>query len=583
VLQEDLTLPIGASLQNRNGDRYIIDDLLGQGGFSAVYLVHERRARHKIYALKEVINPENQGRKHLSFEAEVLRRLNHHSLPHVYQIFEDSKLNRLYMLMDYIEGKNLELLRSEQPNDRFSLALAMTLLTPIVDALTYLHNQQPPIIHRDLKPSNIIIPYSARDAVLVDFGLAKEYIEDKTTNIFRFGTPGYAAPEQYGQGTNTRTDIYAVGATLYTLLTGKIPTDALSRTFTNTASDPCLPAHEVYSAIAPQVSAVIAKAMHLRNSERYTTIEEFWQALSIAIVQPTTSTSTKRTALHVQSLASLALSKKDQEILATAHTPAVRVEQSGTKAAENTIINKKSTPENVSKSDISTAQLQDSRRRHHYRQPQQQNRRAAYQRRDRLYRYRKQLFLIAALIILTAVAGNIALFNLFIQKPSLAENTANITNTAVGTQCGNSFAPANSITAGYPHLAECYTGTISSLQDRTSTALNNYTLIITWQDANTVTAQFRTSKQQLALTGKITPEAGAGTGTASAATNNGTLSQSSIFMLTLRGNMNTSRLDISAQVNDNGDISAPHFEVYDQKQNEITNAGNFSAEIYTAP
>ncbi|MBZ5546061.1 MAG: protein kinase, partial [Acidobacteriia bacterium] len=101
----------------------------------------------------------------------------------------------------------------------------------MVAAIGYLHTQQPPIIHRDIKPSNIIVPMvgDGDGAVLVDFGIAKEYDQDSTTTAIRHCSPGYGAPEHYARGTNTRTDIYGVAATCYTLLTGNVPTDALYR------------------------------------------------------------------------------------------------------------------------------------------------------------------------------------------------------------------------------------------------------------------------------------------------------------------------------------------------------------------
>src|SRR5258706_8115682 len=107
-----------------------------------------------MFALKEVINPNKQDRERFLFEAQVLKRLRHSALPHVYRIFENNKLRRVYILMDYIEGRNLEELRKERPESRFSLPLAIALMSPIARALTYLHTQDPPIIHRDIKPAN---------------------------------------------------------------------------------------------------------------------------------------------------------------------------------------------------------------------------------------------------------------------------------------------------------------------------------------------------------------------------------------------------------------------------------------------
>jgi hypothetical protein len=165
--------------------------------------------------------------------------------------------------------------------------LVLALLTPVVSAISYLHRQEPPIVHRDIKPSNMIVPVGAGEAMLVDFGIAKEYVEEKTTSMFRYGTPGYAAPEQYGQGTTQRTDIYALGATFYALLTGAIPIDALVRSVgSGELQDHTLkPAHEVNPDISEAVSAVIERAMQLRKEDRYASVDEFWQELNSAALQ----------------------------------------------------------------------------------------------------------------------------------------------------------------------------------------------------------------------------------------------------------------------------------------------------------
>jgi serine/threonine protein kinase len=286
VLQEQLTLPVGTILQDHGGNSYIVERVLGKGGFSAVYLVRQQNDQQKMLALKEVIGPTKQQRVQLAFEAELLRRLEHQALPHVYQIFEDANLNRVYMLMDYVQGKDLELLRREQPDSRFNVVFALTLMAPIFEAISYLHAQHTPIVHRDIKPSNIIVPNGTTSAVLVDFGLAKEFVENKTTSAFRYGTPGYAAPEQYNEGTNLRTDIYALGATLYTLLTGQIPPDALKRSIELQVKDPLMPAHKICPAISPSISHVLTTAMSLRSDERYASVDEFWDELDKAANQP---------------------------------------------------------------------------------------------------------------------------------------------------------------------------------------------------------------------------------------------------------------------------------------------------------
>src|SRR5258708_34778555 len=97
---------------------------------------------------------------------------------------------------------------------------------PIMKFGNYIPQQRPPIIHRDINPANIIVPTSGIGSVLVDFGIAKEYYPDSTTTAVRHASPGYGPPEQYDIGTNTLTDIYALGATIYALLTGIVPADA---------------------------------------------------------------------------------------------------------------------------------------------------------------------------------------------------------------------------------------------------------------------------------------------------------------------------------------------------------------------
>ena len=274
------TLPIGTIVR----DRYIIEELLGRGGSGAVYLVRDQRVRGNLFALKEVIDPKRYARERFLFEAELLRRLEHRALPRVYRVFDDENNNRAYMLMDYVEGPNLVRLRQRQSEKRFSLPQVLTMLAPIMDAVNYLHSQQPPVIHRDIKPANIIVSPTGNDAVLVDLGIAKEYDPDSTTTAIRRASPGYAAPEQYSKGTNTRTDIYGLGATLYTLLTGVVPTDALYR-MTRLGSkgvDPLEPVNQLNPAIPQSVADVIQRAMSLSSKDRYSTVQEFWQALNNA-------------------------------------------------------------------------------------------------------------------------------------------------------------------------------------------------------------------------------------------------------------------------------------------------------------
>jgi len=271
------TLSPGALIRGR----YLIVDLLGKGGFSAVYLVKDLQGEESFFALKEALTGHKMSSDHFTFEYSLLERLGHPALPRVHRVFDSEEHNRLYMLMDYVEGPNLETLRHIQHDDRFSLEVVTSILAPIVDAIGYLHQQHPPIVHRDIKPSNIIVPVVERKAVLVDFGIAKEYDTQGTTSAVRYGSHGYGAPEQYSAGTNTRTDIYGLGATLYTLLTGEVPADALDRMtlLSNDHPDPFKPPNELVPSLPLHASRAIGRAMSLNIMQRFATAQEFWQAL----------------------------------------------------------------------------------------------------------------------------------------------------------------------------------------------------------------------------------------------------------------------------------------------------------------
>lgn len=283
--QEQLVLPKGVTIRSSTGDRYIIEGLLGKGESGAVYLVREQGTTKNMFALKEVINPNDQDRQRLAFESEILTRLHHKALPRVHHVFENEKLKRVYILMDYIEGRDLDNLRQDEAQKRFDLPLVLTMIAPIVEALSYLHNQEPPIIHRDIKPANVILPVDADGTMLVDFGSAKEYVSGSHATVTSRYSPGYAAPEQYGSGTNTRTDIYGLAATIYTLLSGFVPTDATLRFVKawGNRGDALKPINTLVPTIPESVAQALHIAMSIKSADRYATIEEFWQTLTAHI------------------------------------------------------------------------------------------------------------------------------------------------------------------------------------------------------------------------------------------------------------------------------------------------------------
>jgi hypothetical protein len=191
-----------------------------------------------------------------------------------------------YLVMDFVEGDDLAALVNRR--GRLPVVHALKWIQQVADALVYLHSRQPPVVHRDIKPANIRITPDER-AVLVDFGLVKLYDPGLRTTVgARAITPGYAPPEQYGRGgsTDVRTDIYALAATLYTLLTGKEPLESVQRL----SGEKMPPVHQLNPQIDPYIGQTIERAMELDPVNRFQTAAAFRDALvepaATMIVEP---------------------------------------------------------------------------------------------------------------------------------------------------------------------------------------------------------------------------------------------------------------------------------------------------------
>lgn len=271
------TLKIGTIIRRR----YEVEDVPGKKSFGTIYLIRDRRGDHKLFVLKEVTKPDWKERIQFIINSMAFTELDHPALPHVYKVFNVHKFNRAFMLMEYIEGPNLETLRLTQAGQRFSPLQVMSSIVPVVEALTYLHSQDRPIIHGDIKPSNIIIRKEGGRAVLVGFGLVKKVETDKTVTFDRYRAPGYKAPEQYGGVTDCRVDIYALGAVLYTLLTGRAPAGVLYRVRHQVEKkpDPLFLINQIAPDIPVEMANVIHRAMSMDKNSRYATVEQFWNAL----------------------------------------------------------------------------------------------------------------------------------------------------------------------------------------------------------------------------------------------------------------------------------------------------------------
>jgi serine/threonine-protein kinase len=257
-------------------DRYQIEGELGRGGFGAVYRATDMRL-NRTCAVKENLDVSEEAQRQFAREATVLANLYHPHLPRVTDHFSLPDRGQ-YLVMDFVDGMDLSSMIGAAQD--IPLDQCITWISQVLDALEYMHNQNPPILHRDIKPANIRITPTGK-AMLVDFGLVKIYDPKlKTTLGARAITPGYAPPEQYGHGsTDVRTDIYALGATLYALLTRIDPLESVQRML----GDQMPRAHEAVSSVPVQIGQVIERSMALEQGHRYQTAADFKAALQDAL------------------------------------------------------------------------------------------------------------------------------------------------------------------------------------------------------------------------------------------------------------------------------------------------------------
>ena len=255
-------------------NRYRVVRLLGQGGFGAVYRAWDINLNRPC-AIKENLDVSPEAHRQFTREATILANLSHPNLPRVTDHFLIEGQGQ-YLVMDYVEGEDLASL--VQRNGKIDTDQARIWVSQVADALTYLHSRTPPVVHRDIKPANIRITPDGR-AMLVDFGLVKIYNPNMQTTLgARAVTPGYAPPEQYGQGsTDPRTDIYALGATLYKILTGQEPLESVQRM----AGREMASVSQFNQAVPPNITQAIEQSMKLEPSQRYQNASEFKRALDL--------------------------------------------------------------------------------------------------------------------------------------------------------------------------------------------------------------------------------------------------------------------------------------------------------------
>ncbi len=265
-----MALEIGYLLNNR----YQIEEILGQGGMGAVYKAKDSSLGVYVALKENLVSDDEDYSRQFKREASILANMRHPNLPRVTDHFTIEGQGQ-YLAMDFVEGEDLRerLTRMGKLPEKEVVLLGIA----ICDAIHYLHTQDPPVLHRDIKPGNIKVTPSGH-VYLVDFGLAKVgEVSQQTTTGARGLTPGYSPPEQYGSArTDQRTDIYALGATLYAMLTGTPPEDGLSIAINQTTLTRVT---ERNPNTSNQLAMVIEKALETKPENRYQTAQELKKAL----------------------------------------------------------------------------------------------------------------------------------------------------------------------------------------------------------------------------------------------------------------------------------------------------------------
>jgi serine/threonine protein kinase len=261
--------------------RYRVIRHLGKGGMGAVYEAIDLRLGHTV-ALKQTLTNDEDQWQQFEREARLLAWLNHPALPRVSDYFTEG--HRAFFVMQFVQGRDLAEIIAQQPGPLPRHAV-VAWADQLLDALIYLHTHERQIIHRDIKPHNLKITQTGQ-IILLDFGLAKTQTADpsgcmSSNSVFGY-TPRYAPLEQIQDlGTSPQSDIYALGATLYHLLTGVKPPDALARAtaLVSARPNPLKPANEIIEAVGVELAAILTRAMAQNPDERYATAAEFRAAL----------------------------------------------------------------------------------------------------------------------------------------------------------------------------------------------------------------------------------------------------------------------------------------------------------------
>ncbi|MEJ7847570.1 MAG: serine/threonine-protein kinase [Pyrinomonadaceae bacterium] len=287
-------------------NRYLIVHLIGKGGMGEVYLAVDQRLGSAVALKRTFFAGDEMLGNAFEREARILARMRHPVLPKVSDHFGEGE--EQFLVMEHISGDDLAK-RLETSQKPFPASWVLFWADQLLDALSYLHSHEPPIIHRDIKPQNLKLT-DENHIILLDFGLSKSSTPGQTllsetgssTGSVVGYTPHYAPMEQIrGIGTSPKSDLYSLSATLYQLMTNKVPADALSRAdcLLNGMSDPIEPLHVLNPEISQSVSDVILKGMEVSQEKRYSNAREMQKILRKAFTDMQKATSADTVAFNI--------------------------------------------------------------------------------------------------------------------------------------------------------------------------------------------------------------------------------------------------------------------------------------------
>ena len=273
------------------GNNYVIGSLINSGGFGAVYRATDSSEGNRPCAIKETYDVTPAARRQALMEASVLFTVRSENLPQVYDALEAN--GRFYLVMQLIEGQDLLQLLKNRVAIRHMAAVGeqepyqvtqgpcseqevLAWMFPIIDILQELHSRHPAVVHRDIKPANIILTPTST-TVLVDFGLTKLYDprSNGTQSLGRAVSQGFSPIEQYTGQTGPQSDMYALAATMYLLLTNRLPPSAVKRS----VQDDLITPRQLNSTLSLSIERALLKALAVQADQRYLTMREFAQAL----------------------------------------------------------------------------------------------------------------------------------------------------------------------------------------------------------------------------------------------------------------------------------------------------------------